>query len=71
MLGSPTLTILLIRMLSPEEPRWMATFETLEKSLLADWHMYRYGTDHGATKWLLECEATASLTKHKTSTTSI
>ncbi len=60
-LDASTLIIPLVRMMSPSEPRWIATFKAIEKNLLTDSLVYRYSTEHGATDGLVGREGTFSI----------
>jgi len=60
-LDAAALVMPLVRMLSPEEPRWQATLKAIEENLVTDSLVYRYSTEHGATDGLGGTEGTFSI----------
>ncbi|MBF9253707.1 glycoside hydrolase family 15 protein [Pontibacter sp. 172403-2] len=60
-LDSSVLIMTLVRMFSPDEPRFKATMEAIEKSLVTDSLVYRYNIGAGAVDGLAGQEGTFSI----------
>ena len=60
-LDASALLIPLVRLLSPNEPRWQSTLKAIEKELVTDTLVYRYRTDNGAVDGLDGAEETFSM----------
>ncbi|MGW8316760.1 MAG: glycoside hydrolase family 15 protein [Bacteroidales bacterium] len=60
-LDASALLIPLFRMLSPKEPRWLATLATIEKELITDSLVYRYQIDSDTSDGFSEKEGTFSM----------
>jgi GH15 family glucan-1,4-alpha-glucosidase len=60
-LDASALLIPLVRMLSPKEPRWISTLQTIEKELVTDSLVYRYKLNDGASDGFSGEEGTFSM----------
>jgi len=60
-LDASVLLMTLVRMFSPAEPRWQATFKAIEENLVTDALVYRYDLKKGALDGLDDEEGTFSL----------
>lgn len=60
-LDASALLIPLVRMLSPKEPRWIATLQAIEENLVTDSLVYRYKLEDGASDGFSGEEGTFSV----------
>ncbi len=60
-LDASALLMPIVRFISPHEPRWIKTFEAIERELVTDSLVYRYRLENGATDGLEGQEATFSM----------
>lgn len=60
-IDATALLIPMVRMLSPNEPRWLATLHTIEKELINDSLVYRYQVGQGINDGFSEKEGTFSM----------
>ncbi|SEN33352.1 glycoside hydrolase family 15 protein [Nitrosomonas marina] len=60
-LDASALLMPLVRMLSPNEPRWISTLQAIESELVTDSLVYRYNLDNGASDGFSGEEGTFSM----------
>lgn len=60
-IDATALLIPMVRMLSPKEPKWLATLHKIEQELLTDSLVYRYQTGQAADEGFKEIEGTFSM----------
>jgi len=60
-LDASALLIPLLRMLSPQEPRWISTLKAIEKELISDSLVYRYKNNDQSTDGFPESEGTFTM----------